>query len=198
MASLSDLFNSNKSINDQLNDINPKDYNFLNKLNIKQTTMPYIGKGYAETWPIDETGSPDFMMRPSDIPINQHGISVFQPDKWREQDTAGEGLHIDPMAHEYRTKLLQSLSPEQLRQAKAEFNDYSFGGSNLPETKKINNLTDALMRGYTVGQAPDQFNQSFYRPEQKQMLNELKSYMHTGIKPNSTLQDYLRQPGGIR
>lgn len=43
MASLSDLFNSNKSINDQLNDINPKDYNFLNKLNIKQTTMPYIG-----------------------------------------------------------------------------------------------------------------------------------------------------------
>ena len=198
MASLSDLFNSNKSINDQLNDINPKDYKFLNKLNIKQTTMPYIGKGYAETWPIGETGDPDYMMRPKDIPINQHGISIFRPDKWREQDTAGEGLHIDPVAYEYRTKLLQSLSPEQLRQAKDEFNDYSFGGSNLPETRKINNLTDALMRGYTVGQASDQFNQSFYRPEQKQMLNELKNYMHTGIKPNSTLQDYLRQPNGIR
>ena len=198
MASLSDLFNSNKSINDQLNDINPKDYKFLNKLNIKQTTMPYIGKGYAETWPIGETGDPDYMMRPKDIPINQHGIRIFRPDKWREQDTAGEGLHIDPVAYEYRTKLLQSLSPEQLRQAKDEFNDYSFGGSNLPETRKINNLTDALMRGYTVGQASDQFNQSFYRPEQKQMLNELKNYMHTGIKPNSTLQDYLRQPNGIR
>jgi len=197
MASLSDLINSNKSINDQLNDINPKDYKFLNALNIKKTTMPYIGKGYAETWPIGETGDPNYMMRPSDIPMNQHGISVFKPDQWREQDTAGEGLHIDPLAHGYRIKLLQSLSPEQLKRAKNEFNDYSFGG-NLPETNRIHNLTDALLRGYTVGQAPEEFNQSFYRPEQKQMLNELKNYMHTGVKPNSTLQDYLRQPSGIR
>jgi len=197
MASLSDLFNSNKSINDQLNDINPKDYKFLNNLNIKQTTMPYIGKGYAETWPIGETGSPDFMMRPNQLPINQHGISVFKPDKWREQDTAGEGLHIDPIANEYRTKLLQSLSPEQMTEAKRGFNDYNFV-PNLSESRKVSNLTDALMRGYTVGQAPDQFNQSFYRPEQKQMLNELKNYMHTGVKPGSTLQDYLRQSGGIR
>lgn len=197
MASLSDLFNSNKSINDQLNDINPKDYKFLNKLNIKKTTMPYIGKGYAETWPIGETGDPEYMMRPSDIPINQHGISVFKPDQWREQDTAGEALHIDPLAHEYRIKLLQSLSPDQLKRAKTEFNDYSFGGG-LPESNRIHNLTDALLRGYTVGQAPEEFNQSFYRPEQKQMLDELKNYMHTGVKPNSTLQDYLRQLNGIR
>ena len=197
MASLSDLINSNKSINDQLNDINPKDYKFLNALNIKKTTMPYIGKGYAETWPVGETGDPNYMMRPSDIPINQHGISVFKPDQWREHDTAGEGLHIDPLAHGYRIKLLQSLSPSQLKRAKTEFNDYSFG-NNLPETNRIHNLTDALLRGYTVGQAPEEFNQSFYTPEQKQMLNELKNYMHTGIKPNSTLEDYLRQPSGIR
>ena len=197
MASLSDLINSNKSINDQLNDINPKDYKFLNALNIKKTTMPYIGKGYAETWPIGETGDPEYMMRPNDIPINQHGISVFKPDQWREQDTAGEGLHIDPLAHEYRIKLLQSLSPNQLKRAKTEFNDYSFGGG-LPESNRVYNLTDALLRGYTVGQAPEEFNQSFYRPEQKQMLDELKNYMHTGVKPNSTLQDYLRQPNGIR
>ena len=45
MASLSDLFNSNKSINDQLNDINPKDYNFLNKaeaFSIPETSTPPI------------------------------------------------------------------------------------------------------------------------------------------------------------
>jgi hypothetical protein len=55
-----------------LNNLSNKDYKFLDKLNIKQINMPYIGKGYAETWPIDETGSPDYMMRPNELPINQH------------------------------------------------------------------------------------------------------------------------------
>ena len=180
-----------------LNNLSNKDYKFLDKLNIKQINMPYIGKGYAETWPIDETGSPDYMMRPNELPINQHGISVFQPDKWTSNDTAGEGLHIDPMAKQYRKRLLETLSPEQLNQAKAEFNDYSFG-SNLPETKRVENLTDALMRGYTVGQAPDSFNQSFYNDQQKGLLDQLKRYMKTGVNEGGTVQDYLRNIGEIR
>ena len=187
------------SLQDYLQQKNPEDnWKFLKKLNIKQTNMPYIGKGYAETWHKGDEGSPDWMMRPNDIPLNQNGISVFQPDKWTAKDTAGEGLHLDPMANQYRTRLLESMTPEQMAQAKNEFNDYNFVGNSIPETNKVNNLTDAMMRGYTVGQAPDQFNQSFYNPKQKETLNQLKRYMQTGVPEGSPLQAYLRQPNGIR
>lgn len=172
-------------------------YKFLDKLNIKRIDTPYRGKGYAETWPVGEEGAPSWLMRPNDIPMQQNGIQVFQPDKWTENDTAGEGLHIDPMAHEYRTKLLGSMTDEQMHGLKNKFLDYDMS-AGMPETNKINNLIDAAMRGYTVGQAPKEFNQSFYRPDQKETLNQLKRYMQTGVKQGGSIADYLRNNGDIR
>ena len=37
----------------------PNNWKFLDKLNIKQTNIPYIGKGYAETWHKGDEGSPE-------------------------------------------------------------------------------------------------------------------------------------------
>jgi hypothetical protein len=45
-----------------LNNLSNKDYKFLDKLNIKQINMPYIGKGYAETWPKKESRSLEMLL----------------------------------------------------------------------------------------------------------------------------------------
>lgn len=160
-------------------------YGFLGRLNIKRIDTPAQGQGYAETWPAGETGAPD-RPRPQELPLNQNGIQVFRPDQWSEDDTAGEALHIDPVARAFSSKFAATLTPAQVEELKRQ-PDFAASGGESPE-RQMQNAVDAAMRGYLVGQWPAEAVQKFFTPRQAQMLDELKAYMQTGQTPEEQMQ----------
>ena len=140
------------------------------------------GQGYAETYPVGETGRPlagGGFSRPGTLPIDRVGIEIYKPDQFSAKDLAAEMLHVDPMANKTRDGLIKSWTPEQLNALKEHALDYQATlDEGRPEQDAIQNATDSALRGYTVGQWPEEVNQALaYTPEQLQMLNALKSYM---------------------
>lgn len=139
------------------------------------------GDGYAETWPATEEGDPSYP-RPAEFPIGRTGVQVFRPDAFGPSDLAAEFLHVDPLANQTRSQLLQSLTAQQLDQLKRSSADYTETiRMGEPESKALSNAADSAMRGYTVGQWPAEANAAMgYSPDQKAMLDALKSYMTYG------------------
>lgn len=160
-------------------------YPFVKKYNpvVMQSQAPQgpYQNDYAETWLPNDAGTSDYA-RPKNIPINGYGVNIYRPDKFGPDDLAAEFLHADPLANQTRASLLQSFSASQIENLKRQSLDYSDtikGGEG--EQKAMQNATDSALRGYTVGQWPDETNASMnYTPYQMQMLNKLKSYMLTG------------------
>ena len=151
--------------------------------------MVTIGTGqddYAETWPTGETGDKQYP-RPANFPIDRIGIQVFRPQAFGANDLAAEMLHIDPYANSTRDMLMRSLTPGQVATLKKQSGDYRQSvDMGLGEDKAMSNAIDSAMRGYTVGQWPQSANDAMqYNPQQRQMLDSLKSYMTTGVYPSS-------------
>jgi hypothetical protein len=147
---------------------------------------------YAETWPVGETGTPDYP-RPASLPIDRVGIEVMRPNAFGATDLAAEMLHIDPWANATRTILGNSLTPAQLGALKKESGDYQQSlREGLSQSKALANGIDSAMRGYTVGQWPADANQRMsYSPQQLDYLNRLRAYMQQGVYPS----DYRLPPG---
>jgi hypothetical protein len=142
------------------------------------------GEGYAETYPIGETGAPmpgGGFSRPASLPINKIGIEVYKPDEFTFKDLAGEVLHGDPVANDTREKLLASLSPEQLDKLKYHALDYEQSIKlGMPEELALRNLGDSAVRGYVLGQFPDKVNKDIgYTKEQQALFDSLQQYMKT-------------------
>ena len=142
------------------------------------------GEGYAETYPIGETGVPlgnNMFSRPDALPINKLGIEVYKPNEFTYKDLAGEVLHGDPVANETRQKLLESLSPEQLDKLKYHALDYEQSVKlGMPEELALRNLGDSALRGYVLNQFPEDVNKDIgYTKEQKELFKSLEDYMKT-------------------
>lgn len=154
-------------------------YPFLTKY--KPLVSYGSGEGYAETWPIGEEGDEKYK-RPQEFPLDRVGVQVFKPDKFGPSDLAAEFLHVDPRANEARSMLLSSLTPQQIIALKRNSGDYAESiRMGLPENRALQNAVDSALRGYTIGQWPEEANRSMgYTPSQMQVLNNLKSYMETG------------------
>lgn len=151
-------------------------FKFVDNYDLRRVDTPMEGRGYAETWPAGEGGSKEFP-RPAEIPLDKLGIQVFKPDKWTDRDTAGELLHIDPVANYYRGKFADSLTPNQLETLRQQ---PDFKEGDQPDGKRMQNAVDAAMRGYTVGQWPKEAVDSFFNPSQRKMMDSLRKYMITG------------------
>ena len=168
-------------------------YPFIAQHNPAVVVNPQENKGYAETYPVGETGAPlpqgGFDKHP-DLPIDRVGVEVFKPDQFSAQDLAAEMLHIDPVANQTRESLIKTWSPKQLKALKEHALDYQATlDEGRPEADAIQNATDSALRGYTVGQWPEEVNKALsYRPEQLKMLDSLKNYMTTGEAPKSRKQ----------
>jgi hypothetical protein len=136
------------------------------------------GMGYAETWPIGEEGAPN-SPRPSHIPIDRHGITVHKPEEFSHHDLAAELLHIDPVANKTREDLIKSWTPKQLEVLKKNALDYQATlDEGRPEEDAIKNATDSALRGYAVGQWPEEINKELnYSKSQLKSLENLKNYM---------------------
>jgi len=139
------------------------------------------GEGYAETWPADEPGAPDWP-RPKELPMGRVGVQVFRPNEFGPTDLAAEFLHVDPVAHETRSKLLESMTPAQIEALKSASGDYAMSlRVGQSEDMALQNAVDSALRGYTVGHWPEEANASMgYTKQQKDMLDNLKRYMMTG------------------
>jgi hypothetical protein len=154
-------------------------YPFINQHNPVLVENPIEGRGYAETWPIGETGAQDYP-RPKHFPLHQVGIEVYKPDQFSAHDIAGEMLHVDKLANMYRTKFKSTLTPEQTAELMQQ-PDYemSVKQGQSPE-QALQNSADAAIRGYAVGQWPKKEVERFFTSAQKTLLSGLKDYMKTG------------------
>lgn len=142
------------------------------------------GKGYAETYPIGETGAPlpnGGFSRPASLPINKIGIEIYKPEQFSYKDLAGEVLHGDPVANQVRTKLLESLTSKQLQILKENALDYEQSIKlGMPETLALQNLADSALRGYVLNQFPSEVNNAIgYTKDQKELFKQLEDYMKT-------------------
>jgi hypothetical protein len=172
---------------DDLLDKAVKDYPFVAKHNPMVIVNPAEGRGYAETYPTGETGAPlpegGFNKHPA-LPIDRIGVEVFKPEQFTHHDLAAEMLHIDPVANQTREALLKTWTPKQIEVLKEHALDYQ---ATLDEGRShkdaLQNATDSALRGYTVGQWPEEINKALnYSPKQTKILEQLKSYMK---KPES-------------
>ena len=138
---------------------------------------------FAETFLPNDEGYGEYR-RPQQFPSNLTGVEVYKPDQFTEHDLAAEFLHRDPIAHATRAELLKSMTPAQFAQVQNE-GDFAQPKSGPPLSldQRLNNITDAMMRGYTIGQWPKEVNDRLqYSPKQLELLNGLKKYMTTGKK----------------
>lgn len=167
-----------------------KAYPFITKHNPMVVLNPAENRGFAETYPIGETGAPlpeGGFSKHSTLPLDRVGVEVFKPNEFSHHDLAAEMLHIDPLANQTREFLIKSWTPSQLKTLKHHALDYQATiDEGRPEADAIQNATDSALRGYTVGQWPEQINKALnYNAEQLKYLNNLKNYMITGEEPKT-------------
>lgn len=157
-----------------------KEYPFISKHN--PVVVLGQGEGYAETYPIGETGKPlgeGKFSRPDTLPRDKVGIEIYKPDNFDHNDLAGEILHADPVANATRNKLAASITPHQLKVLKEHSLDYQATLDEGRSTKDaLQNATDSAMRGYVINQWPEEVNKAMrYTPNQLKLLDNLKTYM---------------------
>ena len=156
-----------------------QEYGFIAKQN--PVVQVGRGEGYAETWPRYEEGAPN-QPRPLSMAPGRVGVEVFNPQEFKPSDLAGEMLHTDPYANLVRDYIRKSLTPEQVNAIKEASGDYEQSiRLGMNEDRAMQNAIDAAVRGYAVGQWPENVNaQIGYSPQQKYVLDNLVRYMKQG------------------
>lgn len=158
------------------------EYPFVAKHNPMVVLNPADNRGYAETYPIGETGKPlpeGGFNKHQSLPLDRVGVEIFKPGEFSHKDLAAEMLHIDPMANEAREFLLKSWTPKQIKTLQENALDYQ---ATIDEGRShedaLQNATDSALRGYTVKQWPEEINKKLnYSKAQIKKLEELKRYM---------------------
>jgi len=175
-----------------------QEYPFVAKHNAMVVVNPMENRGYAETYPIGETGRPlpgGVYDKHFALPNDRVGVEVFKPDQFTHHDLAAEILHIDPMANKAREQLVKTWTPEQLQTLKQRALDYQATlDEGRPEADAIKNATDAALRGYTVGQWPEEINKELaYSPEQLKVLDSLKTYMTQPLSRKELIEQQVNK-----
>ena len=173
-------------------------YPFVAKHNPMVVVNPMEDKGYASTYPIGETGKPlgnGVFDKHFSLPTNRVGVEIYKPDEFSHHDLAGEMLHIDPMANKTREALLKTWTPNQIETLKKESRDYE---TTIKEGRShkdaLQNATDAALRGYTIGQWPEEVNQALaYSPKQLKVLESLKFYMTQPPSRKAIIEQQINQ-----
>ena len=173
-------------------------YPFVAKHNPMVIVNPREGQGYAETYPIGETGKPlgnGVFDKHFLLPTNRVGVEIYKPDEFNHHALAAEMLHIDPVANEARKELLKTWTPSQIEKLKHHALDYEATiAEGRSHADALQNATDSALRGYTVGQWPDEVNQELaYSPKQLKVLESLKSYMTQPLSRKAMIEQQFNQ-----
>lgn len=143
---------------------------------------PKQNEGFAETWPVNEEGSPDYK-RPSQFPIDRPGVEIKNPEKFTAEDYAAEVFsHVDPNGIKASKDLLSSMSQSQIEEMKRNAGDYKMSKDmGMSEDEALRNSAMAVMRGYVFGQWPKEALDSLkFSPKQIKLLENAKQYAITG------------------
>ena len=161
-----------------------KQYAFLSKHNVKTFVNPKQGEGYAETWPADEEGSPEWK-RPEQLPMGVAGVEIKDPKNFGAKDYAAEVFsHVDPTGVQVSQKLLGSMNKDQINNMKGSANDYAMSKDmGMPEEAALQNASMAVVRGYVFDQWPkNAIDELGLSAEQKKILDNAKKYAETGVQ----------------
>ena len=175
-----------------------QEYPFVAKHNPAVVVNPMEDKGYAQTYPIGETGAPlpnGGFSKHSSLPIDRVGVEIYKPDEFNHHALAGEMLHIDPVANQARNALLKTWTPSQIKTLKHHALDYD---ATIKEGRShadaLQNATDSALRGYTVGQWPEEVNKELaYSPKQLKVLESLKTYMTQPPSRKDIIEQQINQ-----
>lgn len=161
-----------------------KQYAFLSKHNVKTFVNPKQGEGYAETWPADEEGSPEWK-RPEQLPMGVAGVEIKDPHNFGAKDYAAEVFsHVDPTGVQAASTLLRSMSKDQISTMKGSANDYTMSKDmGMPEEAALQNASMAVLRGYVFDQWPkNAIAELGLSAEQMKILDNAKKYAVTGVQ----------------
>lgn len=141
-------------------------------LNIINSTAKGDKSRKLEFYPADERDNPH-PGRPT--------IEIFDPSM-SATDLMGEVLShhlpkVDPTVAQFRAKILSSMTPQQIKEIQGDYENEKRAGL----VDKGDDLRtwigkqggDSFFRGYPTGQWPS----SVYTPEQKQIYEQLRSYL---------------------
>ena len=161
-----------------------KQYGFLTHHTVNTFVNPKQGEGYAETWPADEEGSPDWK-RPDQLPMGTAGVEIKDPKNFSAKDYAAEVFsHVDPTGVQTANTLLSSMSKDQVNTMKGAANDYAMSKDmGMPEDAALQNASMAVLRGYVFDQWPKKAISDLGLSEsQMKILEDAKEYAVSGKK----------------
>lgn len=162
-------------------------YPFIQQHDVAVHYNPRKDRGFAETWFAGDGGDPQRpeFGRPKAIPMDRHGVEIFQPESFGIDDLAGEVMHIDPNVNAARDALAKSITPKQLKELRRQSYDYdvSVKQHGMSHEDALRNATDSVLRGYAVNQWPkDALNSMRFTPEQLSILQSVHSYIRSERK----------------
>jgi len=162
-----------------------KEYPILNQYDIGYKYSPKQDSGYLEFFPADEPGSPE-RPRPKEFPVGRPLVEVYDP-KTRPIDILGDiashyMIEQDPRVQGYYSQFQKSLLPGQYDRLRSQ---YQFAQKNFGEERPYEQWYErtglpGYFRGYPFQQWPQEFNETAYTPEQRQLLDEMMQYFRTG------------------
>lgn len=108
------------------------------------------------------------------------------------------GKPVDAQFHAFKDQLIKSLTPDQLKGERAYYNQTkdSYGGSTRTFDQWMEgSRADELMMGYLTPDKSDSFKH-YYSPQQKQILDQAKSYLQQADQQQSDTATNITQIGG--
>jgi hypothetical protein len=162
-------------------------YPIIGKAGVVGVVTPRENSGYLEFYAPGETGSED-APRPSTLPVDKPGVEIYS-DKTTPLDVLGDVtshhlIHTDPTVKKYYQDFVASMTPNQQKHLQEQ---YVYAQQNEGETRPYAQWLETAglpgaLRGYAFKQWPDEFNQQFYTPEQRQHLDGMMQYLTGGAK----------------
>jgi hypothetical protein len=159
-------------------------YAFLSNHNVKTFVNPKQNEGYAETWPADEEGSPEWK-RPEQLPMGVAGVEIKDPHNFGAKDYAAEVFsHVDQTGVQTAKKLLGSMNKDQVNTMKGAASDYAMSKDmGMPEEAALQNASMAVLRGYVFDQWPkNAIEELGLSADQMKILDNAKKYAVTGVQ----------------
>jgi hypothetical protein len=147
------------------------------------TESPGRSDNALEYWPAGEEGAPDFP-RPDALPLGQAGVENYhgQPLDILGDVVSHKMVKDDPPTADIYQKFQGSMQPWQ---RKILHEQYAYARQNEGEQRPFEQWQEttgmpAYLRGYTFNQWPEAATKEMYTPEQRSLLDALRSYLGVG------------------
>ena len=157
-----------------------QEYPALKGLGLSYKYNPGAGPGFLESWPADETGTPEHP-RPPEFPLGQQGMEVYNP-KTRPIDLMGDAashfmINSDPTIAQHYKTFQQSLEPWQHTNLQDQYNfEKQFSGEDRPYEDWLQRSgLPAYFRGYAFDQWPNAHE--MYTPQQLQNFDSMMRFL---------------------